>query len=78
MGSELTKHNPFLNDCPYWLGTREKVENGIRYIYETSQGKTHDGYDFINFKKKKENGIVIEELTYEIRDGGPVEVNEQE
>jgi bla regulator protein BlaR1 len=64
--AEYTKYDPFLNDCPYWLGTREKVENGIRYIYETSQGKTSDGFDLIFFQKKKEDGTVVEEYKYKI------------
>jgi hypothetical protein len=64
--SEFTKYNSFLNNCPYWLGTREKVENGVRYIYETSQSKTSDGYDLITFQKKKEDGTIIEEHKYKI------------
>lgn len=72
--AELTKYNTFLNDCPYWLGTREKVENGVRYIYETSQGKTSDGYDLIIFQKKKE-GSIVEEYKYKIVGGEPELVN---
>jgi len=37
------------------------VEDGIRYIYETLQSKTDDGYDLITFKKTKEDGTLIEE-----------------
>lgn len=64
--TELTKYNSFLNNCPYWIGTREKIENGSRYIYETSQSKTSDGYDLIIFKKVKEDGIVVENYKYKI------------
>lgn len=64
--AELTKYNPFLNDCPYWLGTREKVENDVRYIYETSQSKTEDGYDLIAFTKAREDGTIVEEARYKI------------
>lgn len=64
--SEFTKYNDFLNNCPYWLGTREKVENGVRYIYETSQSKTDDGCDLITFSKKKEDGTIVEEYNYKI------------
>ena len=56
----------FLGNCPYWLGTAEKIEGGVRYIYETSQSKTADGYDLITFQKKKEDGPVIEERKYKI------------
>ena len=63
--------NPFLNDCPYWLGTREKVEEGVRYIYETAQSKTSDGYDLMIFQKKEEDGTVLEELKYKIAGNEP-------
>lgn len=63
---EYTKHNPFLNQCPYWIGTVEKIEDDVRYIYETSQSKTSDGYDIIIFQKKKEDGTVVEGYRYKI------------
>ncbi|MFZ7103765.1 MAG: hypothetical protein ACOWWO_14070 [Peptococcaceae bacterium] len=69
--AEFTKDNPFLNNCPYWLGTTEKVENGVRYIYETSQSKTIDGYDLITFQKKIEDGTIIEEHKYKIVENEP-------
>lgn len=72
--TELTKHNIFLNDCPYWLGTREKVEAGVRYIYETSQSKTDDGYDLIIFQKKKEDGTLLEECQYIIIGTEPIKI----
>ncbi|MDX9871283.1 MAG: hypothetical protein RBT41_02545 [Clostridia bacterium] len=64
--SELTKYDQFLNDCPYWQGTREKVEDGVRYIYETSYSKTADGYDLVTFQKKTEDGTVVQEAKYKI------------
>lgn len=64
--AELTKYDAFLNSCPYWIGTREIIENGVRYIYETSQSKTSDGYDLISFKKKKEDGTFVKEHKYKI------------
>ncbi|CUU49383.1 cell wall-binding protein [Clostridium beijerinckii] len=62
----LGKHDSFLNDCPYWIGTKERVENGIRLIYETSQSKSADGYDVITFKETKSDGTVVEERSYKI------------
>ena len=56
----------FINNCPYWLGTREKLENGVRVIYETSQSKSNDGYDLITFKETKVDGTVVEERSYKI------------
>lgn len=69
--SELNKYNSFLNDCPYWLGTREQLEDGVRYIYETSQSKTEDGFDLIAFQKKKEDGTIVQEAKYKIVGGEP-------
>ena len=61
-----TKNDPELNKFPSWLGTKELIQNGVRYIYETSQSKTSDGYDLISFKKTKENGPIIKEYRYKI------------
>lgn len=69
--SELNKYNSFLNACPYWLGTREQLEDGIRYIYETSKSDTEDGFDLITFQKKKENGTIVQEAKYKIVGGDP-------
>ncbi len=63
---ELTKFDSFLNNCPYWLGTRELIENGERFIYETAQSKAGDGYDLITFRKIRANGEVVEERQYKI------------
>lgn len=54
------------NGYPYWIGTIEKIEGGIRYIYETSQSKTSDGYDLIVFKKSDTTGNKIKEIKYKI------------
>ena len=70
--SEFTKEDLFLNDCPNWLGTREKLEDGVRYIFETAQEKTADGYDLIIFQKKTEDGHVIEEQSYKIVGSEPL------
>ncbi len=70
--SELTKYNSFLNSCPYWIGTREIIENDGRYIYETSQSKTNDGHDLITFKKTKEDGTVMTEHQYKIVGSEPL------
>jgi hypothetical protein len=69
--SELTKYDSFLNSCPYWIGSREQIEDGVRYIYETSQSKTSDGYDVIIFKKTRADGTVVQEAKYKIRGSEP-------
>ncbi|WP_084170995.1 DUF4825 domain-containing protein [Desulfofalx alkaliphila] len=63
---EIQEYNPYIANYPYWVGTVEKIEDGERYIYETSQGKTADGYDLVSFKKTKEDGTLVEEFHYEI------------
>ena len=64
--SELTKFDTFLNSCPYWIGSRETIENGERYIYETNQSKTDDGYDLVIFSKRQEDGTVVQEAHYKV------------
>ena len=64
--SEFTKFDRFLNSCPYWIGSREIIENGERYIYETNQSKTDDGYDLVIFSKRQEDGTVVQEAHYKI------------
>ncbi|WP_160684829.1 hypothetical protein [Clostridium sp. C2-6-12] len=66
------KNDWFLNDCPNWLGTKEKVENGVRLIYETAQSKSNDGYDLITFKETKADGTVVEERIYKIVGSEPI------
>lgn len=70
--SEWGKDDLLLNDCPYWLGTVEKIENGERIIYETAQSKSNDGYDLITFKKMKADGTIIEQRKYKIVGSEPI------
>lgn len=69
------KTDDFINSCPYWIGTIEQIEDGVRYIYETSQGKTEDGYDIVTFKKTKEDGTLVEERKYIIDGSEPKIIN---
>ncbi|GAB6109978.1 M56 family metallopeptidase [Fusibacter bizertensis] len=64
--SEFTKYDEEFNTFPYWIGTKEVIADGVRYIYETSQGKTDDGFDLIDFKKTKEDGSIVKEYRYKI------------
>jgi beta-lactamase regulating signal transducer with metallopeptidase domain len=63
---EIAKDNSLLSNCLKSLGTRERIENGTRYIYETSQSKTSDGHDLIVFRKAKEDGTIVQENKYKI------------
>ena len=64
--TEYTKDNIELNNFPYWIGTKEYIINGIRYIYETSQSKTEDGSDLITFRKTTEDKKIALEYKYKI------------
>lgn len=64
--AEYMNNDAFLMSCPCWLGTREEIEDEIRYIYETSQSKTEDGYDLITYQKKTEDNTVVEKRDYKI------------
>ncbi|WP_129598104.1 M56 family metallopeptidase [Anaerophilus nitritogenes] len=75
--AEFTKEDIFLNNCPYWIGTRERVEDGVRYVYETLQTKTSDGYDVITFRKIKEEGTIVEERNYKIDGNTPKLIDEK-
>ncbi len=75
--SEFTKYDAELNNFPYWLGTKEMLVNGVRYVYETSQSKTDDGCDLIIFRKtKKEDGTVVKEYLYKIVGSEPQLIKE--
>ncbi|MGL6104954.1 M56 family metallopeptidase [Romboutsia sp.] len=53
-----------LSSYPYWLGSREELVNGQRYLYEKAYTKS-DGNEFIIYTKKKD-GKVVEEYKYKI------------
>ena len=56
---------PELEDYPDWLGMREQLENGVRYIYEAEKDK-HIGYEIYTFTKKKADGAVVEQYRYKV------------
>lgn len=67
----LKGKDPFLNNCPYWLGTKERIEHGNRYTYETIQSQTSDGCDLIIYRKMAEDGRIIEQRKYKIAGSEP-------
>lgn len=56
-----------LYEYPYWIGTKESLINGVRYIYEKSHTK-ENGYDIITYTKRTEDKKIIEEHKYKIID----------
>lgn len=55
-----------IDNYPEWIGTRELLQNGVRYIYETSKSKSEDGFDVLQYKKTKEDGTVVEKYAFKI------------
>lgn len=74
--SELTKYDEFLNNCPYWIGTVERIENGNRYIYESFQGKSKEDSILIVFKKTDNSGKVIREERYKIEGPNVIKIED--
>ncbi|MZP43820.1 transcriptional regulator [Heliobacterium gestii] len=71
--TDYCKNDTFLNKCPYWIGTREVLEDGARYIYETSQSKRTDGDDQIAFRKMQTTDhTIVKEKVYRIVGNEPV------
>ena len=50
-------------DYPDWIGTREQIENGKRYIYETQYDKYSNIVTFIKYNEEKEQ---LENMKYKI------------
>ena len=63
-----------LYDYPTWLGTSEKVIDGIRYVYETSMKTDSDEYEVVVYRKIDESKTVVEEHQYKIYDNDIKEI----
>lgn len=55
---------------PYWIGNREEIIDGVRYIYEQSHSRDA-GYDVISYTKKDDNDNLIEQYKYRINGVNP-------
>lgn len=57
-------------EYPYWIGTLEKVENGVRYVYET-QWKNYGNNDSLIYLTKYvyDTGEIIRTVNVHIDDG---------
>lgn len=59
-----------LVDYPYWIGTKEKLEDGIRYVYKTSwESKGNGDGRLIYSKYRYEDKEMVSEIKIEIIDG---------
>ena len=53
-------------EYPYWIGTREVVEDGIRYVYEKSWLDKGNQSGIVTFTKSIYEGDIIEKTVIEI------------
>lgn len=56
-----------LADYPMWIGTREKVEDGTRYVYELQFKKGDESITYVKHEYGKTEPVEI--LTYGAKDG---------
>ncbi|MPN64258.1 hypothetical protein SDC9_212029 [bioreactor metagenome] len=68
-------NNPLFSDYPIWIGNREKLENGVRYVYQVSYDKTATEIVFTKYeydtnkivectRKNYITGQIIEKTSY--------------
>ena len=58
------------HDYPYWIGTQEKIEHDVRFVYEKSWEDKGDGDGTVTFKKYRyDDKYVVEEYIIDIREG---------
>lgn len=58
------------NEYPYWIGTEEKIENDVRYVYEKQWEDKGNGDGTVTFKKYEyDTKKVTEETVIEIKNG---------
>lgn len=54
------------NKYPYWIGTKEKLEDGVRYIYR----KEYDAISqIVTYTKEKADGTIVEKYVIDTTDG---------
>lgn len=57
-------------DYPYWIGTEEKIEDDVRYVYEKQWEDKGNGDGIVTFKKYEyDTENVVDETVIEIKDG---------
>lgn len=58
------------NDYPMWIGTKEKIENGTRFVYELQWQDKGSDNSVVTFKKYEyKTKIVVSEYIIDINDG---------
>lgn len=62
-------------EYPYWIGTEERIEDGVRYIYETKQEKTGDGPGIMVYEKRTEDGTLMQSMKVNGENGSVISIN---
>ena len=58
------------NEYPYWIGTEEKIENDVRYVYEKQWEDKGNGDGTVTFKKYEyDTKKVVDETVIEVKNG---------
>lgn len=56
-----------LAEYPYWIGTKERIENGVRYVYEKQWESRGNGDGIVTYKKYDyATGGIAELFKYEV------------
>jgi len=56
------------HDYPYWIGTQEKIEHNVRFVYEKQWEDKGNGDGIVTFKKYRyDNKEVVEEYVIEVK-----------
>ena len=55
-----------LGDYPYFLGTEERIENGVRWVYSNEWNPTEGGGTAVYTKTNYETGEIAEKWVYKI------------
>lgn len=57
-------------DYPYWIGTQERIENGVRYVYEKKWDSKGNGDGIVTYVKYSyDTKEVVEETQIEVKSG---------
>ncbi len=54
------------NEFPFWIGTRETIENGERYVYEKAWEDHGDGDGIVTFTKRIYEGDIVEKTVIRV------------
>ncbi len=55
------------NDYPYWVGSLEQIEDGIRYVYEKGYEDKGNGNGIVTYTKSIYGGNVVEKAVIEVK-----------